>query len=232
MSRNAKRSPMSASLIACSILTLPLLAALAACGPQDRGLNLTVESYVTAVQQRDQRMMAYLWAPYRRDVRGLSAEEQQKVFDDFSAIIAEARAAYDQAKESGNLTPDPFGVGLFRALGLGQGAISIPISARLDEGGSTASVRTRVVTNLDNLRLQSLPDGVRVYLMGYPLGRLEMISVGYDDISKLRLLGSVDIDWKLSRAPEGIRSPAGWLIESLAPDPNSAEPWEPGRHLL
>ncbi len=232
MSRKAGRSPTPISLSACAILVLSFLAALPGCGTPERSLNLTVESYVTAVQQRDQRVMAYLWAPYRRDVQGLSAEEQQKVFDDFSAIIAEARRAYDQAKESGNLTPDPFGVSLFRALGLGQGAISIPISARVDEGGSTASVRTRVVTNLDNLRLQSLPDGVRIYLMGYPLGRLEMISVGYDDISKLRLLGSVDIDWKLSRAPEGVRSPAGWLIESLAADPDSAQPWEPGRHLL
>lgn len=229
---NGGRRPAPASLFVCAILLLPILATLTACGTPERSLNLTVESYVTAVQQRNQRGMAYLWAPYRRDVKGLSVEEHQKVFDDFSAIIAEARGTYDQAKRSGVLTPDPFGVVLFRALGLGQGAISIPISGQVDEGGSTASVRTRVVTNLDNLRLKSLPDGVRIYLMGYPLGRLEMISVGYDEISKFRLLGSVDIEWKLSRAPEGMRSPAGWLIESLAADPDSAEEWEPGRHLL
>jgi hypothetical protein len=187
---------------------------------------MTVERYLAGIQQRDDQDMSYLWAPFQRETAGLSDEEKNKALEAFKARIRKANREYDQERREGMLTPDPLGVVLFRALGLGKGSASFPMSGSIDEGGATARVRTRVVTNLETLHLDSLPTGVRVYLMGYPFGTVEMIAVGYDEPSKHRLLESVDIDWILSRAPQGVWSPAGWLIESLSPDPSSAVEWK------
>ena len=174
-------------------------------------------------------MMSLLWAPYRRETANLDPEEKKKHFEGFESLVRQAHREFESAKQSGTLSPDPLGVAMFRALRLGKGAISVPLGVKLSDDGSTAHVRSRLITNLDNLQLDSLPTGVRVYLMGYPLGRLEMIAVGYQDPSSKDLLGSVDIDWSLSRAPEGMWSPAGWLIESIAADPSTAAKWVPGR---
>jgi hypothetical protein len=202
---------------------------LPSCSTPTHALNLTVERYLSAVQQRSDETMARLWAPYRREVDGVSLEAEKKAFDAFQAVIRRAHQDFETAKRTREITPDPLGVGLFRALGLGKGTVSIPLGTEIEEGGQSARVRTRIVTNLENLHLETLPDGVRIYLVGYPLGRLEMIAVGYDDLSKHSLLGSVDIDWRLSRASGDIRTLTGWLIESIAPDPESAVQWKPSR---
>jgi hypothetical protein len=110
---------------------------------------------------------------------------------------------------------------------MGKGAVSFPISARIEDGGAAARVRTRVVTNLETLHLDSLPDGVRIYLMGYPVGKLEMITVGFDELSNHRLLESVDIDWRLSKTAATADEPGRWLIESIAADPSSSVEWKP-----
>src|SRR5262245_13069715 len=198
------------------------------CAPDPKQLlYMTVERYLAGVQQRDDQELSYLWAPYQRETFKMSDEEKNKALTTFKARIRKANHTYDQERREGSLPPaDPLGVILFRALGLGKGATSLPLSGSIDEGGATARVRTRVITNLETLHLDSLPTGVRVYLMGYPFGNVEMIAVGYDEPSKHRLLESVDIDWVLSRPPEKVWSPAGWLIESLSPDPNSATEWK------
>lgn len=137
---------------------------------------------------------------------------------------------FARAKETGMLPEnDPLGVALFRALRLGKGAFTIPLGSEISEDGSRAVVRTRVNTNMDNFQHESLPTGVLLYAAGYPLGRLERISVGYEEIADKSFLAAVDIEWKLVRPPEGVSVPAGWLIESFAPDPETAVKWEPGR---
>jgi len=209
-----------------------LAGALAAgCAPtREQALYITVERYLAAVMQRDFEGMAMMWAPYRRDVAGLTPEEEKKRFDAFQRQIARGNRAFERAKQEGTLAPDPLGVALFRGLGIGKGAVSLPGRWSIAPDGMTAQVRTRINANLDALRLNTLPNGVRVYLMGYPLGRLDMIAVGYDKLEERRLLASVDVDWILSRAPEGVRTPAGWLVESLAADPNSAVEWKVPEH--
>ncbi len=197
------------------------------CSNPSRPLYITVERYLSAVQQHDDDFLALLWAPHRREYASLTPEEQPRLFQAFRDRLRDANRMFDRAKQEGSLPPDPLGVAMFRALGLGKGAVSLPVSAIIGEGDGAARVRTRVVTNLETLHLDSLPDGVRIYLMGYPLGRLEMITVGFDSPKNHHLLDSVDIDWTLSRTPAGMRSPAGWLIESIAADPGSAVEWHP-----
>ena len=211
---------------------LLLAAALAAagCGPApEQGLYMTVERYLAAVMQRDPEGMALMWAPYRREIAGLVEEDQKKKYAAFQRMIRNANREFENAKKDGTLAPDPLGVALLRGLGIGKGAVSLPGEWSIAPDGATAAVRSRINTNLDAMNLNSLPDGVRVFLMGYPLGRMEMIAVGYDKLEERHLLGSVDVDWRLSRAPEGMRTPAGWLIESLSADPNSAVEWKPSR---
>jgi hypothetical protein len=201
-------------------------AAASGCTNPRQLLHVTVEKYLAAVQQREDEALAQLWAPYRREVAGLPRDEERKRFAVLRGRIQEGHALYERAMKEGVLPPDPLGIALFRALGLGKGAVSLPVSAAVDAGGGSARVRTRMITNLDALHLENLPDGVRVFLIGYPFGGIETITVGFDDIEEHRLLHSVDLDWRLSRAPEGSATPGGWLIESLAADPASAVEWK------
>lgn len=219
--------PRTATALILAAAAAALLAGQGCAADPAQLLYMTVERYLAGVQQREDQELSYLWAPFQREISGLSDEEKKKALTTFKARIRKANRVYDQERREGTLPPDPLGVVLFRALGLGKGSASLPLSGKVDEGGASARVRTRVVTNLETLHLDSLPTGVRVYLMGYPFGTVEMIAVGYDDPSKHRLLESVDIDWVLSRAPDNVWSPAGWLIESITPDPNSAVEWKP-----
>jgi len=187
----------------------------------------TVERYLMAVVQRNDEGMASLWAPFRREAAFVTKEEYDKRLAVFSARVRQAHKLYDEAKLQGELGPDDLGVTMFRALGMGKGAVSLPLSVRVEEGAAAARARTRVVTNLETLHLDALPDGVRIYLMGFPVGKLEMITVGFDEPEKHRLLESVDIEWRLSKAVEATGPPASWWIESIAADPNSSVEWKP-----
>jgi hypothetical protein len=225
--RGAGRVLPSACRIAAAIaLALPP-SGLAGCANPQQILTMTVERYLSAVQQRDDEEMAMLWAPYRREISGLQPADERKKYEVFQGRVRQTHVRYDQAKREGVLPPDPMGIALFRGLGLGRGAVALPLTTRIEPDGASAHVRTRVVTNLETLHLESLPDGVRIYLMGYPIGGIEMISVGFDALEKHHLLESVDIDWTLSRAAQGVGTPTGWLIESIAADPNTAVEWKP-----
>jgi hypothetical protein len=231
-SRRGALPPASASDIPLALLLAVLLLALAgaaACSKPGRSAEITVERYMSAIQQRDDRIMAVLWAPYRRGISDLPEDQVEVRFAGFQEMIRQAHREFENAKETGVLAPDPLGVAMFRALRLGKGAISIPMGLALEENGRTATVHTRLVTNLDNLQADSLPFGVRVFLMGYPFGRLETVAVGYEKLEDHSLLGSVDITWSLSRETEEMAAPAGWLIESITVDPDTAARWQPGR---
>jgi len=217
---------------AVALAAFGFLAAIAAlpaggCTTPESLVHMTVERYLSSVVQRSDEGIAATWAPFRRELQGLSEAEYKAKFAIIAGRIQQAQKLFDQAKLDGAIAPDPLGLAMFRALGMGKGAVSFPLSARIEEGGASARVRTRIVTNLETLHLDALPDGVRIYLMGYPVGRLEMISVGYEELSSHRLLESVDIDWLLSKAPEGTPYSSGWLIESIAADPNSSVEWKP-----
>jgi len=233
MIRNLPRAPRRFPGGARVLVLLGLLfaPAIGSCSNPKRDVNLTVEGYLGAIQQRHHRALAIFWAPYRREVAGLSEAEAAERLESFRQRIETAHAGFEKAKQDGALTPDELGVALFRALGIGKGAYSVPLDAVFEEAGgmSIARARTRVITNLDGINLDGLPTGVRIYLMGFPFGRLERIAVGYEELNEQSLLGSVDIDWTVVKAGPGIASPTGWLIESLAPDPASAVEWVPGR---
>ena len=184
---------------------------------------------MAAVMQRDDRMMSVLWASYRLETKGLPREEIEKRFAVFGGMIEAAGEGFEQAKTTGELPPDPLGVTLFRAMRLGKGAFSVPLGVTMSDDGESAVVRTRLNSNLDNLQLDVLPTGVLVYVAGFPLGRLERISVNYEKIEDKAFLGAVDLEWRLRRAPEGAGTPTGWLIDSITADPDTAVMWEPGK---
>ncbi|MBI3447373.1 MAG: hypothetical protein HY049_00425 [Acidobacteria bacterium] len=213
--------------LAARLALVAALAATSACTSTDSRLTATVERYLAAIVQRDSGGMALVWGPFRRDAGDGNSEGYRNHLVTFEGRYQAGQRAFDMAKKEGSLAPDPFGVAMFRALGLGKGAASFPIEVQVRDDGATARVRTRVVTNLETLHLDAIPDGVRIYLMGYPVGRLEMISVGFDELSSHRLLQSVDVEWILSKATETVPSPTGWLIESIAADPNSSVEWKP-----
>jgi hypothetical protein len=199
------------------------------CTHETRGPRITVEKFLGGVQQRHHRAIAQLWAPYVRSVVGKSEAEKAVAMAAFKTVIEDANAAFAGAKKDGVIPDGPISIAMFRALGMGKGAFSVPAGARVLKGseGRVAQVRTRINTNLGNLNLDHLPTGVRIYLMSYPIGKLQMISVGYDEISDQNLLGSVDIDWKVIKASPELPSPTGWLVESFEVDLDSSVRWIP-----
>lgn len=51
----------------------------------------------------------------------------------------------------------------------------------LREDGDKSLVRTWKIANLDNLRLDTLPNGGRAYVARRPVGHPEMSAVGYEE---------------------------------------------------
>jgi hypothetical protein len=223
--RRGRASALAASGLFAGALTASALQI--GCTSEESRVNMTVERYLSSVVQRNDEGIATIWAPFCRELLGLPAEEYQKKLKELEPRILQSHHLFDKAKEDGEIPPDPLGLAMFRALGMGKGAVSFPLSTRIEEGGATAHVRTRIVTNLETIHLDAIPDGTRIYLMGYPVGKLETIAVGYEDLSQHHLLEAVDIDWTLSRAPAGAPYSSGWLIESIVPDPNSSVEWKP-----
>ncbi len=203
-----------------------------ACAPSANTLQVTVEAYISAVSLGDVARILDLSAPYHRELLAAkTAEEREAVGKKYRDMIEGGYMLWDRSKAAGELSPDPLGVTLIRAIGLGkEGAAAMPLSVTVEPGNMKAVVKTRVLTNYGGIHWDSIPTGGRMYLMGYPFGKVVNFATGYDDPSELSLLATVNVDWTLVRIPGAERSrnaPSEWLIDKLVPIPDTATPWSP-----
>jgi len=217
-------------------LRLPLAAALlmaaAGCSPSPNTLYVTLETYISAVSLNDVSRVLATSAPYQREIMAATTPEQKTALRKrYSDMIEGGYVSWEAAKSRGELAPDALGVSLIRAIGLGkEGAASLPLSVRFEDGNTRGIVTARAITNYDSIRWGSLPSGGRMYLLGHPFGKVVNFATGYDDPSTLKLLATVDMEWTLVKIaglarPEA--APSDWYVEKVEALPETATAWSP-----
>lgn len=191
-----------------------------------------METYISAVSLNDVNRILATSAPYQRELMGAATIEQKAaVGKKYRDIIEGGYMLWENAKAARVIAPDPLGIALIRAIGLGrEGGAAFPVRVRFESGNTRAIIESRAITNYDSIKWQALPTGGRIYLMGYPFGTVVNFAPGYDDPSGMKLLATVDIEWTMVQVP-GLKRPAeapsDWFVEKLEPKAETATSWSP-----
>jgi hypothetical protein len=208
------------------------LLTLTACAPSSNTLFVTIETYISAASLNDVARLLATSAPCQRELQAAATPEARaQVEKKYRDLFEVGFMTWEGAKYKGEISPDPLGVALIRAIGLGkEGAASQPLDIRFEQGNTRAIVRERAITNYESIRWGSIPSGGRMYLLGYPFGKVVNFATGYDDPSQLRLLATVDMEWTLITIP-GLKRPEGapsdWYVERVDALADTATSWSP-----
>ena len=203
--------------------------ATAACSPSVNTLQVTVDAYISAVSLNDVGRILDLSAPYQRALKE-APDQEAAIARDFRGRIEDGYMRWEGARATGQLELDPMGIAIIRGIGLGkEGAAALPLNVRFEDGNMRGIVTTRALTNYKSIRWNSIPTGGRIYLMGFPFGKVINFATGYDDPSGFELLDTVDLEWTLTRLA-GVRTqgaPGDWFVESVEPVEGTATSWRP-----
>ena len=219
------------AVVTAAAVALMIVCLTVSCAPSVNTLYVTIESYISAVSLNDVARVLAMSAPYQRERLSAAASDGEALAKRYQNMIESGYMQWETAKYKGEIAPDPLGVALIRSIGLGkEGAASQPLGVRFEQGNTRAVVRERAITNYDSIRWASLPTGGRMYLLGYPFGKVVNFATGYDDPSKLALLATVDMEWTLVTIP-GLKRPEGapsdWYVEKIDVLGDTATSWSP-----
>jgi len=212
-------------------LTAALL--LASCSPSPNTVYVTMEGYISAVSLNDIERILAISAPYQRELASVGTTPEGKTALDkrYREMIERGYMIWETAKSTGELAPDPLGIALIRAIGLGkEGAASFPLGVRFEQSNSRAVIGSRAITNYDRIVWDRIPTGGRMYLLAHPYGKVINFATGYDDPTQFTLLATVDLEWTLVRLPGVTRpegAPSDWYVETVEAKPDTATPWKP-----
>lgn len=213
-----------------ALAALTCVLAAAGCSPSVNTLQVTVDAYISSVSLNDVARILDLSAPYQRALKEAPAEQAEAIAKDFRGRIEEGYMRWEGGRGTGQLELDPLGIALIRGIGLGkEGAAAIPLGVRFEADDMRGVVVTRAISNYRSIRWETIPAGGRIYLMGYPFGKIINFATGYDDPSGFELLDTVDLEWTLVRIP-GLRTagaPSDWFVESAEPVEGTATKWRP-----
>ena len=203
-----------------------------ACAPGPNTVYVTMETYISAVSLNDVNRILATSAPYQRELMAAGTPEQKAaVGRKYRDIIEGGYMLWETAKSARELKPDPIGIALIRAIGLGrEGGAAFPVRARFEDDNMRAIIESRAITNYDSIKWEALPAGGRIYLMGFPFGTVVNFAPGYDDPSLLQLLATVDVEWTLVRIPglnRPAEAPSDWFVEKIEARAATATAWSP-----
>lgn len=228
-----RAGPGAAGLVAAGLVAAVFSSlTLTACAPGPNTVYVTMEAYISAVSLNDVSRILATSAPYQRELMSASTPEQQAALGKkYRDLIEGGYMLWESAKSAGQLSPDPLGVALIRAIGLGrEGGAAFPVRVRFEDDNTRAIIESRAITNYDSIKWDRLPSGGRIFLMGYPFGKVVNYAPGYDDPYALQLLATVDIEWTMVRIP-GLKRPAeapsDWYVDKIEPKTASATAWSP-----
>lgn len=217
------------ALLAAAVV-VPL--SLTACAPGSNTVYVTMETYISAVSLNDVTRILATTAPYQRELMSAPTPEQKAALGrKYRDLIEGGYMLWEQAKSARELNPDPLGIALIRAIGLGrEGGAAFPVRVRFEADNTRAIIESRAITNYDSIKWGTLPTGGRIYLMGYPFGTVVNFAPGYDDPSMLKLLATVDVEWTMVQIP-GLKrpteAPSDWFVEKIEAKASTATAWSP-----
>ncbi len=215
-----------------ALALIPAISLLVSCAPSANTLYVTMETYISAVSLNDVGRALASSAPYQRDLKeAASSEEKAVVTKRYEEMMERGYMLWEQSKSMGEMAPDLMGVALIRGIGLGrEGAAAMPLNVRFEAGNTRAVITSRAITNYDRIPWGNLPSGGRMYLLGYPFGKVVNFATGYDDPSILKLLATVDLQWTLVTL-QGVKrpevAPSDWYVEKVEARPDTATSWSP-----
>src|SRR5262245_21211424 len=191
-----------------------------------------METYISAVSLNDVSRILAITAPYQRELMAASTPEQKAaVGKKYRDLIEGGYMLWETAKAARELKPDPLGIALIRAVGLGrEGGAAFPVRVRFENDNTRAIIESRAITNYDSIKWHTLPAGGSIYLMGFPFGTVVNFAPGFDDPSSLQLLATVDVEWTLVQIPGLTRpaqAPSDWYVEKIETKAETATAWSP-----
>ena len=108
--------------------TVVVSLSLTACAPGSNTVYVTMETYISAVSLNDVSRILATTAPYQRELMSATTPEQEAALGKkYRDQIEGGYMLWEHAKSARELSPDPLGIALIRAIGLGrEGGAAVP----------------------------------------------------------------------------------------------------------
>jgi len=193
------------------ILLLP-----AGCGPSQRDLEVTVETYIQAVKELDAAALEQVSAvpmALEEAPEGAPAGDRRMLLE---ARLEQRFHDYQAQQAAGYLLFARDGFLLLRGLGLGRGAYYETVSVQ-GAGEGRAVLIQEVRLAYRSIDLSRLPRGTTIYLMGLPVGKIYSPVIGTGEPAARQLLERLWLRWDL------VREDGMWKVAGVAPDPREPE---------
>lgn len=211
---------------------LLLLLLLSACvDPRQARSREDTDQYIIDVQYEDTRGLVKRMGPFRAEIEHRPPEEWTSIRERYESVITAAFASYEEAKTSGSFPVEDDGIALLQALAVGKGVYYAFEDVQLAEDGATAIALMVVNLDYSPQQFDSLPLDTKVFLVGEPLGTVQVVTVGILPAQPLQVLQSIVLEWRLTWYPAMDVYPEGWSVDSIRPMAERARfvPWEPER---
>jgi hypothetical protein len=203
------------TVAACLLLAAGLLAG---CLETEWGVRRTLEAYLDAVHKADVQALSRLSVEYLDLTRGKPESERRGAYEEFERRASQRLAAYEAAKETGQLDLGADGVGLIKGMMLGRGVF---YQLRdLKEEADRARVRIEVNLGYNFVPFENYAEGTRIFMMGMPVGRLIGPVRGQNAGQKIEVLARLELEVDFQRDREKDH-PTGWRVRSFSVVPGS-----------
>lgn len=211
------------------ILLLLLMSACA--NPREARIREDTDEYIVGVQYEDTRAVVKRMAPFRAEIGSHPQDDWTSIRERYEQAATAAFAAYEDAKTSGSFPVQDDGIALLQALSVGKGVYYAFEDVQIENGGASATARMVVNLDYSPQKFGSLPLDTKIFLVGDPLGTVEMVVVGVLPAQPLQVLESIALEWRLTWYAAVDVYPGGWSVDSIRPLPERTRfvPWEPER---
>jgi hypothetical protein len=183
----------------------------------DARIREDTDEYIVGVQYEDTRGLVKRLGPFRAELAQRPREEWDSLRQSYEQQAVAAFAAYEESKDSGNFPLQDDGIALLQALSVGKGVYYAFEEVEISSDGESATARMVVNQDYSAYQFDSLPLDTRVFLVGEPLGTVQVVTVGIAPAQPLRLLESIVLEWQLTWHAAVDVYPEGWCVDSIRP---------------
>lgn len=193
------------------LAVIPLLS----CSPplQHEGEKL-IHTYINAVQKKDYKILYELRANLADEIKDLPENKKEDHFEFFKRNMEEKYKDYERGREQGELIFSQEGIVLIKACVLGKGTYYQAMqSVQISE--TTGFMDTLLEFGYGHINYDTFPAGTVIYLMGYPLGHVDRLTIQRSGKVVKKVLKEAKVRWWFKKSDPSHFSPSGWRIESV-----------------